>query len=137
MHGVIRKTSNNNQTRIQHLNAYQCREGQLKLHFGDLTESSHLTRIVSQVQPTEIYNLGAQTQIGASFENAEYTANANALGVLRLIEAVRYAGLEKTVRFCQASSCDIFGQRTDSQPTLLTETSPFNPSSPYGNTVSP
>lgn len=135
VHGLVRQTSTSNTIRIQHLFADQCKDGQLKLHVGDLTQNFDLVRILGEIRPVEIYNLGAQTQIGTSFESAEYTANVNALGTLRLLEAIRTCGLEETARFYQASSCDMFsaGQGSTTQPTALCETTPLNPSSPYGN----
>ena len=101
----------------------------LHLHYGDLTDATNLIRIVQQVQPDEIYNLAAQSHVGVSFETPEYTANADALGTLRLLEAIRILGLEKRTRFYQASTSEMFGKV---QETPQRESTPFYPRSPYG-----
>ncbi len=101
---------------------------QLRLHYGDLTDASNLIRIVQQVQPDEIYNLAAQSHVAVSFESPEYTANADALGTLRLLEAIRILGLERKTRFYQASTSEMFGQV---QEIPQRETTPFYPRSPY------
>ena len=102
---------------------------QLKLHYGDLTDSSNLTRILAEVQPDEIYNLGAQSHVAVSFESPEYTADVDAMGTLRLLEAMRFLGLEKSTRFYQASTSELYGLV---QETPQSETTPFHPRSPYG-----
>jgi len=135
VHGMVRPASTNNRTRIQHLYPNQGEDSRLKLHFGDMTEFSDIHRIISTVKPAEIYNLAGQTHIDLSFGNPEDTANANALGTLRLLEAIKKCGLGETVRFFQASSCDMFsgGQKISSDPISLSENTAFHPSSPYGN----
>jgi GDPmannose 4,6-dehydratase len=130
VHGIKRRASSFNTDRIDHL--YQDpheRHVQLRLHYGDLTDATNLIRIVQQVQPDEIYNLAAQSHVAVSFETPEYTANADALGTLRLLEAIRILGLEKTTRFYQASTSEMFGKV---QETPQRETTPFYPRSPYG-----
>src|SRR6185312_12087068 len=101
----------------------------LTLHYGDLTDTSSLIRIIQQVQPDEIYNLAAQSHVAVSFETPEYTANSDALGTLRILEAIRTLGLEKRTRFYQASTSEMFGQV---QEIPQRETTPFYPRSPYG-----
>ena len=130
VHGIKRRASSFNTERIDHL--YQDpheRNVRLHLHYGDLTDATNLIRIVQQVQPDEIYNLAAQSHVAVSFETAEYTANADALGSLRLLEAIRILGLERKTRFYQASTSEMFGQV---QETPQRETTPFHPRSPYG-----
>jgi GDPmannose 4,6-dehydratase len=130
VHGIKRRASSFNTDRIDHL--YQDpheRSVRLYLHYGDLTDATNLIRIVQQVQPDEIYNLAAQSHVGVSFETPEYTANADALGTLRLLEAIRILGLEKHTRFYQASTSEMFGKV---QETPQRETTPFYPRSPYG-----
>jgi GDPmannose 4,6-dehydratase len=100
-----------------------------KLHYGDLTDSSNLTRIINQVQPDEVYNLGAQSHVAVSFESPEYTADVDALGALRMLEAIRFLGLEKKTRFYQASTSELFGLV---QEIPQRESTPFYPRSPYG-----
>jgi GDPmannose 4,6-dehydratase len=129
VHGIKRRASSFNTDRIDHL--YQDpheREVRLHLHYGDLTDATNLIRIVQQVQPDEIYNLAAQSHVAVSFETPEYTANADALGTLRLLEAIRILGLEKKTRLYQASTSEMFGQV---QETPQRETTPFRPRSPY------
>ena len=99
------------------------------MHYGDLTDSSNLTRLITQIQPDEIYNLGAQSHVAVSFESPEYTADVDALGTLRLLEAIRAAGLEKKTKFYQASTSELYGEV---QETPQRETTPFYPRSPYG-----
>lgn len=101
----------------------------MHLHYGDLTDSSCLVKIIAEVRPTEIYNLGAQSHVKVSFELAEYTANVDALGTLRLLDAIRTCGLEKTVKFYQASTSELYGKV---QETPQNEKTPFYPRSPYG-----
>jgi GDPmannose 4,6-dehydratase len=129
VHGVKRRTSMFNTDRIDHLYRDPHDKGyDLTLHHGDLTDSSSLIRIVQQVQPDEIYNLAAQSHVAVSFEQPEYTANSDALGTLRLLEAVRILGLEKKTRFYQASTSELYGLV---QETPQKETTPFYPRSPY------
>ena len=130
VHGIKRRSSSFNTERIDHL--YQDPHEsavQMVLHYGDLTDATNLIRIVQQVQPDEIYNLGAQSHVQVSFETPEYTANADAIGTLRMLEAVRILGLEKKTRFYQASTSELFGKV---QETPQRETTPFYPRSPYG-----
>ena len=130
VHGIKRRASSFNTDRIDHL--YQDpheRQVRLHLHYGDLTDATNLIRIVQLVQPDEIYNLAAQSHVAVSFETPEYTANADALGTLRLLEAIRILGLEKKTRFYQASTSEMFGKV---QETPQRETTPFYPRSPYG-----
>jgi GDPmannose 4,6-dehydratase len=129
VHGVKRRASSFNTDRIDHL--YQDpheKEIRLKLHYGDLTDSTNLIRIMQEVQPDEIYNLAAQSHVAVSFETPEYTANADAVGTLRILEAMRILGLGQT-RFYQASTSEMFGKV---QETPQRETTPFYPRSPYG-----
>src|ERR1039458_5918862 len=129
VHGIKRRSSLFNTDRIDHL--YQDphdRGRRFFLHYGDMTDSTSLVRIVQSVQPDEIYNLAAQSHVAVSFEEPEYTANADALGTLRVLEAVRILGLEKTTRFYQASTSELYGKV---QETPQTETTPFYPRSPY------
>jgi len=129
VHGIKRRTSLFNTDRIDHL--YQDPHDpdiRLRLHHGDLTDSSSLIRIIQQVQPDEIYNLAAQSHVAVSFEEPEYTANSDALGTLRVLEAIRILGLEKTTRFYQASTSELYGLV---QEVPQRETTPFYPRSPY------
>ncbi|MBD8880532.1 GDP-mannose 4,6-dehydratase [Rhodanobacter sp. 7MK24] len=130
VHGIKRRASSFNTNRIDHL--YQDPhepERQFSLHYGDLTDATNLIRIVQQVQPDEIYNLGAQSHVQVSFETPEYTANADALGTLRLLEAIRILGLGDKTRFYQASTSELYGLTKE---TPQRETTPFHPRSPYG-----
>ena len=130
VHGVKRRASSFNTDRIDHL--YQDpheRDVRLKLHYGDLTDSTNLIRIIQEVQPDEIYNLAAQSHVGVSFETPEYTANSDAVGTLRVLEAIRILGLESKTRFYQASTSEMFGKV---QEIPQRETTPFYPRSPYG-----
>jgi len=130
VHGIKRRTSLINTDRIDHL--YQDpheANRRFILHHGDLTDSSNLVRIIQQTQPDEIYNLAAQSHVAVSFEEPEYTANSDALGTLRLLEAIRILGLEKKTRFYQASTSELYGL---AQETPQKETTPFYPRSPYG-----
>lgn len=129
VHGIKRRASSFNTHRIDHL--YQdphVKHRKFILHYGDLTDSTNLIRIIQQVQPDEIYNLAAQSHVAVSFETPEYTANADALGTLRLLEAIRILGLEKKTHFYQASTSELFGQV---QEIPQKETTPFYPRSPY------
>jgi GDPmannose 4,6-dehydratase len=129
VHGIKRRTSLFNTDRIDHLYKDQHEKNvHLYLHHGDLTDSSSLIRILQQVQPDEIYNLAAQSHVAVSFEEPEYTANSDALGALRILEAMRILGLEKKTRFYQASTSELFGKV---QEVPQKETTPFYPRSPY------
>ncbi len=129
VHGVKRRTSLFNTDRIDHLYQDPHEKGRrLILHHGDMTDSSSLTRIIQQVLPAEIYNLAAQSHVAVSFEEPEYTANSDALGALRILEAMRILGLEKKCRFYQASTSELYGLV---QETPQKETTPFYPRSPY------
>jgi GDPmannose 4,6-dehydratase len=130
VHGIKRRASSFNTDRIDHLYQDPHERGiRMHLHYGDLTDATNLIRIVQQVQPDEIYNLAAQSHVAVSFETPEYTANSDALGTLRLLEAIRILGLEKTTRFYQASTSEMFGKVRE---TPQRETTPFYPRSPYG-----
>ena len=129
VHGIKRRTSLFNTDRIDHLyQGPQERNRRFILHYGDMTDSSSLVRIIQQVQPDEIYNLAAQSHVAVSFEEPEYTANADGVGVLRLLEAIRILGLEKKTRFYQASTSELYGLV---QEIPQKETTPFYPRSPY------
>lgn len=129
VHGIKRRASSFNTNRIDHLYEDPHMDGRrLFLHHGDLSDSSNLTRIVQEVQPDEIYNLGAQSHVAVSFEMPEYTADVDALGTLRLLEAVRLLGLERKTRFYQASTSELYGRV---QETPQNESTPFYPRSPY------
>ncbi len=128
VHGVKRRASSFNTQRIDHL--YQDpheKDLRLTLHYGDMTDATNLIRIVQETQPDEIYNLAAQSHVQVSFETAEYTANADAIGALRLLEAIRILKLERKTRFYQASTSELYG----SSPPPQSETTPFHPRSPY------
>jgi GDPmannose 4,6-dehydratase len=130
VHGIKRRSSSFNTERIDHL--YQDpheTNRRLILHYGDLTDATNLIRIRQQVQPDEVYNLGAQSHVAVSFETPEYTANADGIGTLRLLEAIRILGLESKTRFYQASTSELYGKVLE---TPQTETTPFYPRSPYG-----
>jgi GDPmannose 4,6-dehydratase len=130
VHGVKRRASSFNTDRIDHLYQDPHEEDlRLKLHYGDLTDSTNLIRIIQEVQPDEIYNLAAQSHVGVSFETPEYTANSDAVGTLRVLEAMRILGLEKMTRFYQAATSEMFGKV---QEIPQRETTPFYPRSPYG-----
>ncbi len=130
VHGIKRRASLINTDRIDHLYQDPHETGRrFILHHGDLTDSSNLARIIQQTQPDEIYNLAAQSHVAVSFEEPEYTADADALGTLRLLEAIRILGLEKKTRFYQASTSELYGL---ARATPQTETTPFYPRSPYG-----
>lgn len=129
VHGVKRRASLFNTQRIDHLYMDpHVDQARFLLHYGDLTDSTNLIRIVQEVQPDEIYNLGAQSHVQVSFDTPEYTANADAVGVLRLLEAVRILGMTDQIRFYQASTSELFGNA----PPPQSETTPFRPRSPYG-----
>ncbi len=129
VHGIKRRASSFNTARIDHI--YQdphIENARFKLHYGDLSDSSNLTRIIQETQPDEIYNLGAQSHVAVSFESPEYTADVDGMGTLRILEAIRILGLEKKTRFYQASTSELYGLV---QETPQSETTPFYPRSPY------
>jgi GDPmannose 4,6-dehydratase len=129
VHGIKRRASSFNTERIDHL--YQdphVRNQKLFLHYGDLSDTSNLTRIIKEIRPDEVYNLAAQSHVAVSFEVPEYTADVDALGTLRLLEAIRFLGLEKTTKFYQAATSELYGLV---QETPQRETTPFYPRSPY------
>jgi GDPmannose 4,6-dehydratase len=129
VHGIKRRASSFNTDRIDHIYQDPHIDNQnLVLHYGDLTDSSNLTRILQEVQPDEVYNLGAQSHVAVSFESPEYTADVDGMGTLRLLEAIRLLGLEKKTRFYQASTSELYGLV---QETPQKETTPFYPRSPY------
>ncbi|RMD57444.1 MAG: GDP-mannose 4,6-dehydratase [Nitrospirae bacterium] len=129
VHGIKRRSSSFNTARVDHLYRDPHEEGvRFFMHYGDLTDSTNLLRIIQEVQPTEIYNLAAQSHVKVSFETPEYTANADALGTLRLLEAIRILGLEDKVRFYQASTSELYGKV---QEIPQNEKTPFYPRSPY------
>ncbi len=130
VHGIKRRSSSFNTGRVDHL--YEdphVDHRNFILHYGDLTDSTNLIRIIQETQPNELYNLAAQSHVKVSFETPEYTANSDALGTLRLLEAIRILGLEKKTRFYQASTSEMYGLV---QETPQKETTPFYPRSPYG-----
>jgi GDPmannose 4,6-dehydratase len=129
VHGIKRRSSLFNTARVDHI--YEdpnTDSAQFKLHYGDLTDSSNVTRLLSEIQPDEVYNLGAQSHVAVSFDAPEYTADVDALGTLRLLEAIRFLGLEKKTRFYQASTSELYGLV---QEIPQKETTPFHPRSPY------
>ena len=129
VHGIKRRSSSFNTARIDHI--YEdplVNDNHFYLHYGDLSDSSNMTRIIKEVQPDEIYNLAAQSHVAVSFEAPEYTADVDALGTLRILEAIRFLGLEKKTRFYQASTSELFGLVKE---TPQKETTPFHPRSPY------
>lgn len=130
VHGIKRRASSFNTERVDHLyqDPHEARQ-RFFLHYGDLTDATNLINIIQQVQPDEIYNLGAQSHVQVSFETPEYTANTDALGTLRMLEAIRILGLEHKTRFYQASTSEMYGKV---QQTPQSETTPFYPRSPYG-----
>ncbi|PPC74957.1 GDP-mannose 4,6-dehydratase [Pokkaliibacter plantistimulans] len=129
VHGIKRRASSFNTSRVDHI--YQdphIENPKFKLHYGDLSDTSNLTRIISEIRPDEVYNLGAMSHVAVSFESPEYTADVDAIGTLRLLEAIRFLGLEKTTRFYQASTSELYGLV---QEIPQKETTPFYPRSPY------
>ncbi len=129
VHGVKRRSSSFNTSRIDHIyNDPHIENSKFILHYGDLTDSTNLIRIIQQVKPQEIYNLGAQSHVAVSFETPEYTANSDALGTLRILEAIRILGLEKQTKFYQASTSELYGLIQESPQN---EKTPFYPRSPY------
>ncbi|MGH6644643.1 MAG: GDP-mannose 4,6-dehydratase, partial [Bradyrhizobium sp.] len=130
VHGIKRRSSSFNTSRVDHL--YEDPHAgnvPFLMHYGDMTDSTNLIRLMQQIRPTEIYNLAAQSHVAVSFESPEYTANADAIGVLRLLEAIRILGMEKETRFYQASTSELYGLV---QEVPQKETTPFYPRSPYG-----
>src|SRR5713101_3894956 len=129
VHGIKRRSSSFNTGRVDHLYVDPHQEGaRFFMHHGDLTDATNLIRIVQETKPTEIYNLAAQSHVQVSFETPEYTANADAIGTLRLLEAIRILGMERRIRFYQASSSELYGQARE---VPQRETTPFYPRSPY------
>jgi len=129
VHGIKRRASSLNTERVDHIYQDSHEENpRFFLHYGDLTDSSNLTRIINDVQPDEVYNLGAQSHVAVSFECPEYTADVDAMGTLRLLEAIRFLGLEKKTKFYQASTSELYGEV---QEIPQKETTPFHPRSPY------
>ena len=129
VHGIKRRSSSFNSSRIDHIyKDPHIENSKFLLHYGDLTDSTNLIRIIQQVKPNEIYNLGAQSHVAVSFETPEYTANSDALGTLRILEAIRILGLEKQTKFYQASTSELYGLIQESPQT---EKTPFYPRSPY------
>ncbi len=129
VHGIKRRASLFNTERVDHI--YEdphVEKARFKLHYGDLTDTSNLTRIIAEIQPDEVYNLGAQSHVAVSFESPEYTADVDAIGALRLLEAIRFLGLEKKTRYYQASTSELYGLV---QEVPQRETTPFYPRSPY------
>ena len=129
VHGIKRRASSFNTERVDHI--YQdphIENARFHLHYGDLTDTSNLTRLIGQIEPDEVYNLGAQSHVAVSFESPEYTADVDAIGTLRLLEAIRFLGLEKKTRFYQASTSELYGEV---QEIPQKETTPFYPRSPY------
>ncbi len=130
VHGLLRRSSSFNTQRISHLcDGAPGSPGRIKLHYGDLTDSTNLIRLVGELQPDEIYNLAAQSHVQVSFDEPEYTANADGTGTLRLLEAIRILGLARKTRFYQASTSELYGKV---QEVPQSETTPFYPRSPYG-----
>lgn len=129
VHGIARHASSPNTPRIDHLLKDARRAGNFILHYGDMTDGERLTRLIQEIKPTAVYNLAAQSHVGASFEMPEYTANVDALGALRLLEAIRILGMGQDVRFYQASTSELFGNAKEFPQR---ETTPFSPRSPYG-----
>ncbi|CAB1423030.1 unnamed protein product, partial [Pleuronectes platessa] len=131
VHGILRRSSSFNTGRIQHLYKDPCTHtsDKMALHYGDLTDSTCLVKIINEVKPTEIYNLGAQSHVKISFDLAEYTANVDGVGTLRLLDAIKTCGLTNSVRFYQASTSELYGKVLEIPQK---ETTPFYPRSPYG-----
>nr|CAI5857942.1 unnamed protein product [Callosobruchus analis] len=130
VHGIIRRASTFNTSRIEHLysDPYAHKGGRLHLHYGDMTDSSCLVQIISKIKPTEIYNLAAQSHVKVSFDLSEYTAEVDAVGTLRLLDAIRICGLEKVTKFYQASTSELYGKAAEIPQN---EKTPFYPRSPY------
>lgn len=136
VHGIIRRASTFNTSRIEHLYTDRSghRGGRMKLHYGDMTDSSSLIKIIAAIRPTEIYNLAAQSHVKVSFDLSEYTAEVDAVGTLRLLDAIRTCGLDQNVKFYQASTSELYGKVLE---TPQTEKTPFYPRSPYGTFAFP
>jgi GDPmannose 4,6-dehydratase len=133
VHGIKRRASSFNTDRIDHIfQDPHINNARFKLHYGDLSDSTNLIRIIQETQPDEIYNLGAQSHVAVSFESPEYTADVDAMGTLRILEAIRILGLEKKTRFYQASTSELYGLV---QEIPQKETTPFYPRSPYAGYV--
>ncbi|MFK8258252.1 GDP-mannose 4,6-dehydratase [Erwinia sp. AnSW2-5] len=129
VHGIIRRSSSFNTQRVDHISQSEnVTPENFVLHYGDLTDSSNLTRLIKEIEPDEVYNLGAQSHVAVSFDSPEYTADVDAIGTLRILEAIRILGLEKKTRFYQASTSELYGLV---QETPQRETTPFYPRSPY------
>ena len=129
VHGIKRRASSFNTQRVDHIfQDPQIANANFKLHYGDLSDTSNLVRIIQETQPDEIYNLGAQSHVAVSFESPEYTADVDAIGTLRILEAIRILGMEKKTRFYQASTSELYGLV---QEIPQKETTPFYPRSPY------
>ena len=129
VHGIKRRSSLFNTSRVDHIyEDSNIQDRHFRLHYGDLSDTSNLTRLISEIEPDEVYNLGAQSHVAVSFESPEYTADVDAIGALRLLEAIRFLGLEKVTRFYQASTSELFGLV---QEVPQRETTPFYPRSPY------
>jgi GDPmannose 4,6-dehydratase len=128
VHGIKRRSSSFNTSRVDHIYQDPHSGGRFHLHYGDLTDATNLIRVIQETQPHEIYNLGAQSHVAVSFETPEYTANSDAVGTLRILEAIRILGLTRTTRFYQASTSELYGKV---QAVPQNETTPFYPRSPY------
>ncbi len=129
VHGIRRRSSSINTERINHLNVDPCKNKKnFFLHYGDMTDSTNLIRLIQKIQPNEIYNLAAQSHVMISFETAEYTSNVDALGTLRILEAIRILGMEKKIKYYQASTSELYGKI---QGSPQNESTPFYPRSPY------
>tara|TARA_B100000989_G_scaffold124594_1_gene92217 strand:- start:969 stop:2012 length:1044 start_codon:yes stop_codon:yes gene_type:complete len=128
VHGIKRRSSTKNTERIDSIDVKNIRKQNLKLHYGDLTDSSNIIRLISEINPSEIYNLAAQSHVMVSFETPEYTANADSLGTLRILEAIKTLKLQKKTKFYQASTSELFG---NVNRTVQNEQTPFRPQSPY------
>lgn len=129
VHGIKRRSSSYNTQRVDHLYVDPHYESNFKLHYGDLSDSTNLIRLIQEIKPDEVYNLGAMSHVKVSFESPEYTADVDGIGTLRLLEAIRICGLEKSTRFYQASTSELYGLVQESPQK---ETTPFYPRSPYG-----
>ena len=129
VHGLVRRSSTFNRERIESLRNHSKATGNFQLHYGDMTDFSSLNRLIAQIQPNEIYNLAAQSHVGISFEIPDYTAQVNAMGTLRILEAIKNIDRENKIRFYQASSSELYGKAIESPQK---ETTPFYPRSPYG-----
>lgn len=129
VHGIKRRASSFNTQRIDHVFQDLHEKPRLRLHYGDLSDTSNLTRLMAEIEPDEVYNLGAQSHVAVSFDAPEYTADVDGVGTLRLLEAIRFLGMEQKTRFYQASSSELYGL---AQEVPQSETTPFHPRSPYG-----